>query len=143
MSYSPETRAEYPEFIKRKAAQWARITEAIPGLQAARTGDQFMLTYSPHDESTYESVIFGQLPQVVQEAYGSRLNPMYRDVANDKKSFEDKRIDLSDAELDQVVAQWKAGKSALELPFVEAVIVHGKVFPKFNRLLVQPKGEAV
>lgn len=131
MAFNPEVRAEMPAFRERKAAQWERIAKALPGLQLALTGGhEVMLTYSPHDDSFYESVIIGQLQKVLLEQYGSRLNPMWRDMADDKKPFSHKRIDLTDDQIDQVIEQWRAGKSALELPFVEAVYVHGELKTK-------------
>lgn len=127
MTFSPAVKAELPTFYKKKVGQWERVKGALPGLQLAMTaGHETMLTYSPHDESFYEGVIIGQLPKIFIEEYGSKLNPQYRDIAEEKKPHTHQRVDFTDDQVDQIIAQWRAGKSALELPFVEAVYVHGQ-----------------
>jgi hypothetical protein len=127
---APEVRAEIPAFTAKKAAQWERVKDALPGLQLAITGEggnQAMLTYSPHDESFYESIIFGQLPHLWLEEYGSSLNPMYRDADDTKKPFSHQRADMTDAQIDAVIALWRTKQSALSLDFVPYVYVHGKL----------------
>lgn len=124
MAFSSETAARIPDWVSQKLEQWERVKDALPGLQLARSaesGTEFMLTFSPHDGSFYESVIIGQLPQVALEPYGSKHNPRFRDMPNEKKPFEKRQIDLDDDEIDRVIRAWKAGKSALTLKFVPVV----------------------
>lgn len=121
---SPETAATVPVWKAMKDAQWAAIRDAMPGLQlmvSGERGTQYTLVCSPHDESFYEAVIFGQLPQVLLESYGSKHNPRTRDMADEKKPYLYRRIDLGPDHLAQIIACWRDGKSALTLPFVEAV----------------------
>lgn len=131
MAFSSETVARIPEWVARKQAQWERVQSDLPGLQFIRSGErgtECLLTYSPHDGSFYESVIVGQLPHVALEPYGSKLNPRFRDMANDKKPLEKREIDLDDDEIDRVIRAWKAGRSALTLRFVPLVYgVDGKI----------------
>jgi hypothetical protein len=121
---SPAVQAEVPAFKAKKQAQWERVKDSLHGLQLAVSGEvgtHFVLTCSPHDDSFYESIVFGQLPSVVLEMYGSPLNPMYRDIEEAKKPFEAGRIDLTDDQVDAVITAWRAGQSALSLPFIAAV----------------------
>jgi hypothetical protein len=119
--FSPETKALVPAWKARKKAQWERVAGSIHGLQLATSGEagtHYMLTCSFHDDSFYESIVFGQLPEVVLEAYGSPLNPMYRDMDELKKPLDKRLIDLADDQIDQVLARWKEGQSAHDLPFL-------------------------
>lgn len=118
-----ETAGLIPAWNDKKLAQWERIREALPGLQLARAQEgraQFMLTCSAHDGSFYESIVFGQLPQVVKVPV--KLKPNAFRLAKDIEKPRNKRsIDLSDAQLDAVISSWIAGQSALELEFVGSV----------------------
>lgn len=113
-----------PAWKEMKDRQWAAFKNAMPGLQLMVSGPkatQYTLVCSAHDETFYEAIVFGQLPQVVLESHGSRLNPRIRDMAEDKKPYDKKSIDLYDDQIEQVINAWKNGRSALTLPFVEAV----------------------
>ena len=94
------------------------------GLQLAQSGEagtQLMITCSTHDGAFYESIIFGQLPQIVLEPYGSSKAPKYRPVAEDKKPLDKRGIDLSDGQIDLILALWEKKGSAFALEFVTAV----------------------
>lgn len=122
--FTPETDAAIPAWKEAKDAQWATVQAAMPGLQlmvSGQKGTQYTIVCSPHDGSFYEAVVIGQLPQIVLEQYGSRLNPRMRDMADAKKPYDKKPIDLTDNQVAQIIATWKEGRSALTLPFVEAV----------------------
>lgn len=121
---SEEIEAIVPAWRTMKDRQWAAFQNAMPGLQllvSGPKGSQYTLVCSSHDGSFYEAVVFGQLPQIVLESHGSRLNPRIRDTADDKKPFDKKPIDLYDDQIEQVIGAWKDGRSALTLPFIEAV----------------------
>ena len=120
--FSPEVQASIPTFKAKKQAQWERVKDQIHGLQHAVTGEtEFSLTCSTHDGAFYESIIYGQLPQVHLEAYGNPNRPKYRDVPEAKKPFEKRAIDLSDAQIDLVLALWDKQQSAFALDFIAAV----------------------
>ena len=119
--FSPEILTLIPQWKIKKQSQWERIKGALHGLQLVTSGEQgtqFALVCSPHDESFYESVVFGQLPQIVLVAYGSRLNPRYRNAKEEEKPLEKRAIDLSDDQIDAILAKWANAESALSLPFV-------------------------
>lgn len=123
--FSDDVLAIIPEWKAKKQAQWEVVKDALPGLQIAVSGNrgtQFMLTVSTHDGSFYESVVFGQLPQIVLEEYGSKFNRRLRDMAEDKKPIDAKAIDLSDHELALVIDRWRKRMSARDLPFVRYVV---------------------
>lgn len=110
------------EFKERKAAQWSRISDEMTGLQCVSSGahgTQIMVVLS--SETHYEGVVIGQLSHVVMETVGSPMNPRKRHIPDDRKPLDKREIDLSDDQLDQVVARWKAGQSARSLPFISAV----------------------
>lgn len=122
--FSPAVEAVIPDWKAKKQAQWDAFKDAMPGLQLAvsgQKGTQYTIVCSPHDGSFYEAVVIGQLPQIVLEQYGSRLNPRMRDMADAKKPYDKKSINLTDNQVAQIIATWKEGRSALTLPFVEAV----------------------
>jgi len=122
--FSPETIALIPDFKARKLAQWERVKDKVHGLQLAQSGEagtEFMLTCSTHDGTFYESIVFGALPQIVLEPYGSPRNPRYRDVPEAKKPLDKRGVDLSDAQLDTILALWEKGQSAFALDFVASV----------------------
>lgn len=131
---SPETQALIPAWNARKQAQWERIASAMPGLQLVTSGEKgstYMLVCSQtrgpdldHDGAPgfYEGVVIGRLPQLVYEFKRGRAGQQIKvEVPEHEKPIQKRAVDLSDDELDQVIAGWKAGKSALELPFVLAV----------------------
>ena len=123
--FTPEIESIIPDWKAKKQAQWESLKDSLPGLQLAASGPggtQYMLTCSAHDGSFYESVVFGQLPQVLLEEYGSKFNRRYRAVPEDKAPIDARSIDLSDQQIADVVACWAAGKSAIDLPFVAYVV---------------------
>lgn len=122
--FSPATAALIPDWKARKLAQWERVKDQLSGLQLAQSGEsgtEFMLTRSTHDGSFYEGLVFGQLPQVLLEAYGSPQRPRYRDVPEAKKPIDKRPIDLTDDQIDQVLALWDKQQSAFSLDFVVSV----------------------
>lgn len=123
--FAPETRAEIAAWNERKLAQWQRIS-TTPGLQLARSGEarsQLMLTCSTPE--FYESVIFGQLPQVHNVPKNPKRPAIkqsdWRPATEAEKPRHKTRIDLSDGEIDQVLGVWTKGQTALMLPFVSSV----------------------
>lgn len=132
--FKPEVEAIIPDWKAKKDAQWSSVRDAMTGLQLMTAGDRgthYTLVCSALDDSFYEAVVFGQLPQVVLEEYGSRLNRRYRDIPEDKKPLDKRAIDLSDDQLAQIIATWRAGNSAISLPFVMAVgTIDGKTIRK-------------
>ena len=127
--FSPETVSEIPAFVERKLAQWDRIKPTVEDgklsghpLELVRTGEsktQFMLTYN--SEGFYESVIVGQLPQVHKVPVSKYKPGLFRDAKPEELPRFKQRIDLSDAEIDSVIALWAKGQSALPLAFVPSV----------------------
>jgi len=128
--FNTETIGQISAFKAKKQAQWERVAPVVVTdegkpklvgmpLQLVTFGDRgskFMLTYSaPH---FYESIIFGQLPEVVLEA-GPR--GMLVAIPESQKPLESRGIDLSDGELDAVLAAWVQRRSALTLPFITTV----------------------
>lgn len=110
------------EFKDRKSRQLARIAGTSPGLQIVVSGErgtQFMVVCST--DTFYEGVVIGQLPHVVMETYGPPANPRRRAMPNDKKPLDKREIDLTDDQIDKVLACWRNEQSALGLPFVQAV----------------------
>lgn len=110
------------EFKARKVAQWERVAGVMPGLQFVASGErgtQFMIVRST--DSFYEGVVIGQLPHVVMETFGSPANPRRRAMPDAKKPLGKRAVDLTDDEIDQVLARWRVGQSAWNLPFVLAV----------------------
>jgi hypothetical protein len=134
MPLAPETQAAIPAWNLRKQAQWERIASAMPGLQLVTSGEKgssYMLVCSQtrgpdfdHDGAPgfYEGVVFGRLPQVIVEHKKGRAGQRISvPVPEHKKPIEKRAIDLRDGAIDEIVEGWKAGRSALELPFVLAV----------------------
>lgn len=122
--FSPDVEAIIPDWKAKKDAQWAAIKDTMPGLQLMTAGDRgthYTLVCSAHDGRFYESTVIGQLPHVVLEEYGSRLNRRYRDMADDKKPLDKRSIDLTDEQIAQVIETWRRGATALSLPFIDAV----------------------
>jgi hypothetical protein len=123
--FAPEVEAIIPDWTAKKQAQWDAVKDALPGLQlvvSGLAGTQYMLTCSALDGSFYESIVFGQLPQIVLEEYGSKFNRRYRDMPEDKKSIDARAIDLSDEQIATVLAHWAERKSAVGLPFIAYVV---------------------
>jgi hypothetical protein len=131
MPLSPDHARQLPLWKARKDAQWDRIAGTMPGLQLVTTregGNQYMLVcHRPADEERgvpefYEGVVIGQLPLVVIERTrlpGGRTGR--KAMAEHKKPIHKRGIDLSDEEIDQVLACWRVGRSALSLPFIAQV----------------------
>lgn len=108
------------EFVARKVEQWERVSKKWPSLGMVRSGErgtQFMLIWSTNE--IYEGVIFGQLAHKAPRAQGRRRAAA--DMPNEKKPVERRGIDLTDAQIDQVVKCWQNNKSALSLDFVPGV----------------------
>lgn len=122
--HEPETVAFIPAWNAKKLAQWARaLASGVTGLQLVRHGQgqsHFMLVRSTDD--FYEGIVLGQLPQR-QMIFGKDDNgePALKPVPEKKKSPQRRSIDLSDGELDQVLARWARDESAFDLPFITAV----------------------
>lgn len=111
---TPDALAQLPQWKARKAAQWERIATVLPGLQLVRYGEQqsaHMLVYSTDD--LYEGVIYGRLPK-------QRVKPP-RGPRPAETVIVEKLIDLTDEQIDAVLARWQAKRSALDLEFIEAV----------------------
>lgn len=109
-------------FKADKRAQWERIAGTMPGLQfvvSGERGTQFMIVCSTPE--FYEGVVIGQLPQVMMETIGTPASFRRRAMPNDKKPLDKRSVDLTDEQIDKVLARWKAKTSALDLPFVQAV----------------------
>lgn len=109
-------------FKARKTAQWERVAGTMPGLQFVSSGErgtQFMIVRSTDD--FYEGVVIGQLPHVVMETYGPPSSPRRRAMPNDKKPLDRRDVDLTDEQIDKVLARWRDGQSAVGLPFVQAI----------------------
>jgi hypothetical protein len=116
-----DTRAKIPAWVARKDAQWQRVSEFLPGLQLIRARGKTQYTLICSLPGFYESIVFGQLPEVHHVATGSKLNPRRRPATEAEKPFEKKAIDLTDDQIDEVLARWHDGKTALTLPFVDRV----------------------
>jgi len=134
MALSPEHQALTPEWKSRKDAQWERIAGAMPGLQLVATrkkGSSYMLvcsrTQGPDLDGDgapgfYEGIVIGRRPQLVYEQKKGRAGQNISiPMPEHRKPIEKRGVDLSDEEIDQVLAAWKVGRSALGLPFVSAV----------------------
>ena len=109
-------------FKARKIAQWQRVAGSMPGLQLVVSGErgtQFMIVRSTDD--FYEGVVVGQLPHVVMETYGPPSSPRRRAMPNEKKPLDRRDVDLTDEQIDKVIARWRDGQSAVGLPFVQAI----------------------
>lgn len=130
----PEVESFAPEEIVSEDGE-VQVVEAPPpivhgirGLQLARHGEgksTFMLTMSRGN--FYESILFGQLPQIHRvpknpSASARRDRPEHwREATEDEKPRDKKRIDLTDEQIDAVLAVWVKGITALTLAFVESV----------------------
>jgi hypothetical protein len=136
MALSPEHAALLPLWNRRKQAQWERIAGAMPGLQLVTSkprGSSFMLVCSeiaPEGGDTdqdgkpgfYEGIVIGRLPQVVYAHTKGRVGQIISTpLPEHLKPLKKRGVDLKDEEIDQVLACWKEGRSALDLPFVSAV----------------------
>lgn len=127
--FAPDIRAAIPHYTNKWLAQYERIKEELPGLQLVRSGEaktQFMLIYSPHDESFYEGVVFGQLPQVHRVPKSKHKPPQgeqdWRLARPEELPPWKRMIDFKNEELDTILALWVNNKTALVLPFVTSVI---------------------
>lgn len=111
---TPDAKAQLPLWKARKATQWERIAGMLPGLQLVKYGEagsSYMLTYSV--ENFYESILIGRLPQQVRRpARGPRPA---------ETVITETLIDLTDDEIDAVLARWQTKRSVVDLPFVETV----------------------
>ena len=122
--FSDDTKAKIPAHRTKKLAQWERVKDTVPGLQMAQAGEagtEFTLTCSAHDGSFYESIVFGALPQIVLRATGPRKFPVYKDVPEAEKPLDKRGVDLSDDQIDAILALWEKKQSAFSLDFVASV----------------------
>lgn len=123
--------ADTEAFVAKKKAQWERISSAQPGLQLVRYGKlkaTFMLVKSV--EGFYEGVVIGQVDNEKRVAAQAGRRVHYRKAREDEKPVERRAVDLGDAQIDQVLAQWAAGQSAVSLPFV------GNVWDETGEMIV-------
>lgn len=100
-------------FRARKRAQWDRIAGTLPGLGMVQAGEQrtqFALVYAGHGRE--EQVIYGQLPHTVIEHQGTGPFRRRAAVPDARKPIEKRAIDLSDDEIDAVLAAWRNGAAA-------------------------------
>ena len=119
--FSPETSAKIPAHKAKKLAQWERVKDRVHGLQLAQSGEagtEFTITCSTHDGAFYESLVFGALPQIVLRPSGPRRNPIFRDAPEDQKPLDKRPVDLTDAQIDQILSLWDKRQSAFALDFV-------------------------
>ncbi len=117
-----DAQADLAKWNAAKLAQWEALASAMPGLQLVRYGparSTFMLICSRAD--FYEGVVIGQLPQRVPVAgiAARRRRPV--DSANDQKPIDARAIDLTDDQVNAILALWENGRSALPLFFVSGV----------------------
>lgn len=116
-------------FVARKLAQCRAVANRTPGLQIIVSGErrsQIMLVISTDDR--YEGVVVGQLPHVVVERTTGGKNVGRRFAPEHKKPFEARAVDLTDEQVDAIVAAWVSGRSALTVPAVTHVYdKHGKI----------------
>jgi len=109
-------------FVARKRAQWERISSRMHGLQMIQSGErgtQFMLVIS--ETGRYEGVVFGQMGHVVVERTTAGKSVGRRFMPSNRKPEHLRDIDLTDAEINAVLAAWAAGRSALTVPAVTHV----------------------
>jgi hypothetical protein len=142
--FTAEVVAEIPAWNARKLAQWANVaptvehgtnpdgsTKAIvhglEHLSLIRSGEGqtcFMLNWGT-DDGFYESVIIGQLPQIHKVPKNPKkpavLESDWRPAAPAEIPRAKLRIDLTDDQIDSVIAAWSRNKTALDLAFVPSV----------------------
>jgi hypothetical protein len=134
--FTEAARQQYALFRAKKRAQWETISAAtyLPGIQQGENASEdtarWMIGYSSLDGSLEEHVVYGQLEKIEEEHHGPPAARVIRDRRVDKKSLTGKPIDLDDSQLASIINCWKAGRSALTLPFVEFVYVAGKIKTK-------------
>lgn len=105
-----------------KATQFERALEAHPGLTLVRYGKAgliYMLVKST--DTFYEGVVFGQPPMRVPVVERAGRRAHTRDALEHEKPVEKRAVDLSDSEIDQILALWAQEKTARDLPFVSGV----------------------
>lgn len=122
-------REKIAAFVARKIDQCERVQSRTPGIQIIVSGEmrsQIMLVTST--DAMYEGVVVGQLPHVVVERTTGGKNVGRRFAPEHKKPFEARAIDLTDEQVDAIVAAWVSGRSALTVPAVTHVYdKHGKI----------------
>ena len=123
MALETTSSQEIAAFIAKKKSQWERLIAPAGAqmIQSGERGTQFMMASTV--AVTFEGVVYGQMPQIVRIAIGSRFNPVIRPAT--EKPFEKSSIDLNDDQILAVLDAWKAGTSALGLPGVPAVYRDG------------------
>jgi len=85
-------------------------------IQSGERGTQFVIT-GPNGER----VVYGQWPRVVLKTIGAGPNRQTVAVPNDRKPVHSRGIDLSDADLDVLLATWRANGSAKDLAFATVI----------------------
>ena len=125
---TPDQAQQIRDSRRAKAAQFERIKDAMPGLQLVRrrkTGTTTLVYHRPATETEaefYESVLIGRLPRVMHKVVGGPARQAVRvELAEHEKPLNRRAVDLTDQHIDRIIARWKAGKSALDLPYVLAV----------------------
>jgi len=115
--FDADTKATIPGWNARKLEQWERISSTQPGLQLVRHGEglsTFTLVCSR--DGFYDTVIIGQLPSIqmhrVREKADGGIVRALRPVVDRLKSPDKRTIDLSDVQIDAILAQWAKGKRA-------------------------------
>lgn len=105
----------------KKNAQWERVNGFIPGLQlvCARKQTQYMLVCSRDD--FYEGALIGQIPVEHVINKGTALRPRKHVATEAEKPINKRGVDLTNNQIDELLAQWERGLTALSLPFVPAV----------------------
>lgn len=131
--FLPETKAEVPIWNERKLAQWARMRSTnlleATRLHLIRSGEaqtQFMVRYDP--EGFCEAILIGQLPQMHEISKLKNRRPEkpedVRQATDDEKPGFKRRIDLTDDQIDAVLARWARNESVLKPPqlaFIKSV----------------------
>lgn len=120
----------------KKQAQWDRMIDAghvNPAigihLHLAREGiglTKWMMTWS--SDPFYEGIMFGQLPESYRIATGivrlvkGERQMEFREATEAEKPLYYRGLDLTNDQIDAVLALWKQNQSALGLRFVDCVL---------------------
>lgn len=132
----PAAKLQVFAYNAKKQAQWDRMIDAghvTPAegthLHLAREGEsqsKWMMTWS--SDAFYEGIMFGQLPESYPIATGvARLvkgerQMEFREATEAEKPLYYRGLDLTNEQIDAVLALWKQNRSALELPFIPVVL---------------------
>lgn len=130
--FTNEVRSEVYGWNERKLGQFQRMA-AIPALQPylhlTRSGEkqtQFMVRFETPEFC--ESILIGQLPQMHEISKLKNRRPEkpedVRQATEEEKPRFKQRIDLTDDQIDAVLARWAGNESVLkppQLPFIKSV----------------------